>query len=316
MWQLLKDSLDADVPATLLYVLESSGSSPGRQGFAMAVTADEMQGSIGGGMMEKKLVEKGRANLQSATSHRQTAEIIKQIHNKEAAKNRSGMICSGEQTVMLYRVQQKDSDAVLQIVSCLENFQSAVFELSPQGISFQQNSSIANASFKYKNEHDWLYQERLGYQNHLYIIGGGHCSLALSNLMATLDFYVHVYDDRHHLPTVEQNDAAHETTSLNDYGQLASIIPEGENNYVVIMTVGYRTDDAVIRTLFYKEFRYVGVLGSKAKIEKMFAAYRSEGFDENRLQKLHAPIGIPIKSETPEEIAVSIAAEIIRVKNA
>jgi len=64
-----------------------------------------------------------------------------------------------------------------------------------------------------------------------------------------------------------------------------------------------------------KEFKYLGLLGSKSKIEKMLDDYRKEGVKEKFLQRIHTPIGLPIKSQTPEEIAISIAAEMIKVKN-
>jgi xanthine dehydrogenase accessory factor len=64
-----------------------------------------------------------------------------------------------------------------------------------------------------------------------------------------------------------------------------------------------------------KEFKYFGLLGSAYKIQKMFDDYRSEGISAGILQRIHAPVGLAIKSQTPEEIAVSIAAEIIQVKN-
>ena len=81
------------------------------------------------------------------------------------------------------------------------------------------------------------------------------------------------------------------------------------------MTFGYRTDDIALKALLNKEFKYIGVLGSKNKMEKLFDDYRSEGISESVLKRIHTPIGLDIKSQTPEEIAVSIAAEIIKVKN-
>ena len=102
---------------------------------------------------------------------------------------------------------------------------------------------------------------------------------------------------------------------LKNYSTIARHIPSGQNNYVVIMTFGYRTDDEAIDLLINKNFKYFGVLGSAKKIEEMFDGYKREGFDDNVLQKIHAPIGLPIRSQSPEEIAVSIAAEIIKVKN-
>lgn len=321
VWRLIKDSLNASVPVMLLYVLESNGSSPGRQGFFMAVTdRGRLEGSIGGGIMEHKLVEKAKKKLQEAgAGHQETkdeaqgGEMLKQVHDKSAAKNQSGMICSGEQTVWLYPVQQKEAVVIDQIMACLTRLQNATLQLSPQGLFFLDEPCNPAFSFQKAGER-WLYRERLGYVNHLYVVGGGHCSLALSGLMRTLDFYVHVFDTREGLSTMEKNNAAHRKEKLNDYGELSSLIPEGQNSYVVIMTFGYRTDDAAVRALLRKNFRYIGLLGSKAKIARLFKTYLDEGIEETAWQRFHAPIGAAIKSETPEEIAVSIAAEIIAVK--
>jgi xanthine dehydrogenase accessory factor len=160
-----------------------------------------------------------------------------------------------------------------------------------------------------------LYQEKLGYKNRLYIIGAGHCSLALSWMMSKMDFYVTLYDDRQDLKTFLENEYVHEKILLNDYSECKELIPPG-NQYVVVMTVGYRTDDIVIKSLMNRQFAYFGVLGSKKKLEKMFTDYRKEGVGDDVLQRIHSPVGIAINSQTPEEIAVSIAAEIISVKNA
>ena len=133
--------------------------------------------------------------------------------------------------------------------------------------------------------------------------------------MSTMDFYIHLFEDREHLNTMEANNYAHEKTIVKDYTELKELIPSGENNYVVVMTFGYRTDDIAVKALVNKDFKYFGLLVSKKKIEKMFSGYKNEGIDDNLLNKIHSPIGLQIKSETPEEIAVSIAAEIIKVKN-
>jgi xanthine dehydrogenase accessory factor len=312
-WQLIKDSLEEGLAVMLLYVLQSSGSSPGRSGFYMAVTGDgKMEGSIGGGMMEHKLVELARDKLKAVSGEPQ---IRKQIHNKSAAKDQSGMICSGEQTVLLYPVQQKDRESIEQIISCLRERGSGTLLLSPQSIGFLGESPKNKISFDYHNEESWLYKEIVGHQNHLYIVGGGHCALALSRLMSELDFYIHLYDVRQDLLTMVKNDAVHEKKVIADYNELSSLIPTGNSVYVVVMTFGYRTDDIAIRALLNKEVKYFGVLGSRAKIEKMFDDYQKEGIDQHLIRRIYAPVGLPILSQTPEEIAVSIAAEIIQVKN-
>jgi xanthine dehydrogenase accessory factor len=317
VWQLIYKSLVQKVPALLLYVLESKGSSPGRQGFFMAVnSAGEMEGSIGGGIMEHKFVEMAKKKLQAASNKELGSSITRQFHDKSAAKNRSGMICSGEQTNFLYRMQPDDLDDVNSLIECLQNNKNGLLELSPSGFSFSEEKEIVeNFHFEFHSEENWIYREKIGYKNILYIIGGGHCSLALSGIMSLTDFYIHLVDDRKELNTFEENNFVHQKTIVDDYGELEKLILSNENTYVVVMTFGYRTDDIAIRALSKKSFAYFGLLGSIAKIKKMFSGYRKEGIAEKDLQKIHAPVGLPINSQTPEEIAISIAAEIIQVKN-
>jgi xanthine dehydrogenase accessory factor len=308
IWKFIASGLQQQLPVTLLYVLKSSGSSPGRQGFFMGVNANgEMEGSIGGGIMEHRFVEMAKM--------KQEQSIRKQVHNKISGKNNSGMICSGEQTILLYLVKLEDILVIQRIIDLLEKKHHGTLTLSPAGIQFDDTIPHRDYSFRMNSENDWIYQEKIGYKNILSIIGGGHCSLAFSNLMSQMDFYIKVYDKRKNLKTMLENKTAHEKHVLTDYTELTHMVSPGQNHYVVIMTFGYRTDDEALRALFSKEFCYLGLLGSQSKIEKMFEVYRKENFDEQRLQRIFTPVGIPIKSQTPEEIAISIAAQIICEKN-
>jgi xanthine dehydrogenase accessory factor len=274
----------------------------------MAVTLHGvMEGSIGGGIMEHKFVEMAKELLKQDDT---PPAIRQQFHDKKN-DHQSGMICSGDQTIFLYRVKPEDLVTVETIISA----QYGALQLSHKGIHFTLNAnSQQDFYFKMSTDADWLYEELLGYKNKLFIIGGGHCSLALSKIMRLMDFYIHVYDTRADLHTLIQNEDAHEKTVLGDYSEL--LIPDGSHHYVVVMTVGYRTDDIVLRSLLHQSFAYLGILGSQAKIDKMFTDYTAAGISPAVLSRVHAPIGIPVKSQTPEEIAVSIAAEIIKVKNA
>ena len=327
IWQLINKCLQQQVPVMLLYVLQSEGSSPGRQGFFMAVdAAGNTEGSIGGGIMEHKFVEWAKeqlkenvhlafSDLRNAYTVEPQITIKKQFHNKSAAGNQSGMICSGEQTILLYRVMPQDSPVIQQLIKSLHQDLNGTLQLSPSGIQFNASIPAENFYFSMTSETDWVYREKTGFVNHLHVIGAGHCALALCRMMQDMDFYVHLYDDRSSLKTFNENRYAHEKKVIDDYESLASLVPDGDNQYVVVMTVGYRTDDMALRALWKKKFRYLGLLGSKSKIEKMFTDYRKEEIPETLLQSIHAPVGIAIHSETPEEIAISIAAEIIRVKN-
>ncbi len=312
VWQFIYTKLVASINVILLYVLESKGSSPGRQGFNMAIAADgNFCGTIGGGIMEHKFVEMALAKL---TESNNSNAVYKQIHDKSAAKNQSGMICSGEQTIFLYHVREEDARYINTLINSLQENKNGSLQLSPAGIMFSESIPRQNFHFEQK-ANNFLFIEKTGYKNKLHIIGGGHCALALSKIMREMDFYIYVYDEREGLNTMQQNDFAHEKIILNSYAELESLIESGENVYVVIMTFGYRTDDAALRALLNKQFKYIGLLGSKNKIKKMIIDYRKENMDESLLQKVHAPIGVQVKSQSSREIAVSIAAEIISVKN-
>ena len=312
VWDFISKKQMADIPVILLYVVQSEGSSPGRQGFKMGVAADgSFQGTIGGGIMEHKFVEMAKDHLkQSKHGH----ALYRQIHDKTSGKNQSGMICSGEQTILFYKIQEKDIIAIHAITEAIIHNKNGTLQLTPQGINF--SGEVLNADFTFEQqENDFSFKEKTGFKNILHIIGGGHCALALSRLVSTLDFYIHVYDDRSGLNTFDQNNFAHNKVNVASYSELSSLITGGENIYVVIMTFGYRTDDSAVRALLDKKFKYMGILGSKKKIDKMFIEYRKENIPPDRLREIHAPVGISIKSETTAEIAVSIAAEIISVKN-
>ena len=312
VWEFIAEKYAANIPVMLLYVLQSEGSSPGRQGFKMAVAADHnFCGTIGGGIMEHKFVEMAKSFLQEDKAEQ---EIYLQVHDKSAGKNQSGMICSGEQTIFIYRIQSADITAIHFLIDSVKGLRNGTLQLSNRGIAFSDDIPADHFQFIQEGE-DFLHKEKSGFKNILHIIGGGHCALALSKLMSDMDFYVKVYEERAELNTLAQNIYAHEKIMVDSYTELGSLVDSGADSFVVIMSFGYRTDDIALRALINKEFKYIGVLGSTKKMEKLFAEYRAQNISEELLRKIHSPIGIQIKSKTAAEIAVSITAEIIAVKN-
>jgi len=312
LWKFILQKLEHGKPVTLMCVVESTGSSPGRKGFKMAVAADEMCGSIGGGIMEHKFVEMAKDKLLS----QEEALVKKQFHQKSVGNNQSGMICSGEQTILMFRLDQASQKVIENIVSALEKNETGLLRITAKEIDFQNGiSSREKFEFNMHNEKEFEYKEVLGYEHHLYIIGGGHCALALSKLMHSLDFYIHLFEERQELNTMMENNFAHEKIIVKDYKELEELIPAGEKKYVVVMTFGYRTDNTAMRALSGKELKYLGVLGSVSKMQQLFKEWRADGLPAEWLDKIYSPVGLQIKSETPEEIAISIAAQIIQVKN-
>ena len=296
----------------LLVVAESSGSSPGRQGFKMIVAQDEMCGSIGGGVMEVALVDEAKSHISDFRF--KNAQVIEQVHRKNSSDS-SGMICSGRQTVVSYELKLADLQTVFEIIDALENRREKILRITDMKFEILNLKSENDFKFQRCGETAFIYEEKLGVKNKLFIIGGGHCALALSELMSKMDFYISLFDDREDLNTLRKNEFVHEKKIIDSYENIGDFVESGVNVYVVVMTLGYKFDEIVIRSLFEKSFKYFGVLGSKAKMAKLLRDLRKDGFDEEKIKRIRTPIGVEINSRTPVEIAVSIAAEIIAVKN-
>ncbi len=320
LWEFIATRITLGESMMLLVVSESQGSSPGRPGYKMAVAADgEMYGSIGGGVMEVNLVERARDMMSEpgaiATGFPATA-LIEQVHQKNAI-NPSGMICSGRQTVIRKLLTADDANTVNTIVECIQNPGQLAFEISNSKFQIVGNkTNNSQLYFSRTSETEFVYQEKLGTVNELIIIGGGHCALALSELMSRLDFRVRIFDDRPELNTIGKNEFADEVTIIDSYEDIGKYVASDADTYVSVMTLGYASDAVVIRQLIDSDFKYFGVLGSRAKMATLMQELRDNGFGEERLSRIRTPIGLPINSHSPEEIAVSIAAEIISVKNA
>jgi xanthine dehydrogenase accessory factor len=330
IWRFAAERLQREESVMLLVVAESSGSSPGRQGFKMIVAQDDLSGSIGGGVMEVALVEqaewkiengKWKMDEQNPESEIQNlkCKIVEQVHQKNKP-NSSGMICSGRQTVILFGLNSEHLKIVKNIIRAVENHQNCRLQISNFKFQIMENpaeSETQSEDFKFQisGENEFIYEERIGFKNKLFIVGGGHCALALSEIMAKTDFHISLFDDRADLNTLAKNEFVHEKKIIDSYENIGEFIESGANIFVVVMTLGYKFDEIVIRKLFDKNFKYFGVLGSKAKMKTLLKSLEKEGFDKQKLKEIHTPIGLKINSRTPEEIAISIAAEIIAVKN-
>ncbi len=310
-WKHLLSKLRDNQNVYLITVIENKGSSPGRKGFKMVVAEDGfIFGSIGGGVMEFSLVEEVRKLLQN---EEYKVFLKKQIHRGHK-EDGSGMICSGEQTVVFHPLNARYLSTVERILHCLQGNTKGALVLTPTSISFSEEVLVDNFECEISSALDWVFKEQLGFISTLYIVGGGHVSVAVSELFVTLGFHVVVFDDRENLNTLELNKSAH-NKKIIDFLEVANYIAEGPESYVAIMTNRYIDDKLVLSQLIRNNYAYLGVLGSKAKLKTMWNALQKEGFTETEISNVHGPIGLPIKSQTPDEIAISIAAEIIGIRN-
>ena len=145
------------------------------------------------------------------------------------------------------------------------------------------------------------------------LFGAGHCSVALCPLLTTVGFRVTVVDNRPELTTRERFPTA-DAVLCCDLAHINDAVTIGDDDYVVIMTNGHRHDFVVEEQVLRGQYAYIGVIGSRTKTASVNALLRQAGISEEAIAAVHTPIGTAIKAVTPEEIAVSIAGEMICVR--
>ena len=147
----------------------------------------------------------------------------------------------------------------------------------------------------------------------LYIFGAGHVSVNLYKVAQNAGFDVIVVDDRDAYANRDRFPHANEVMA-EDFDQAMARLTPNESSYIVIVTRGHRDDMRVLRWAVQTRARYVGMIGSKRKTIAIFKELQREGLPAQRFERVHAPVGLDIGAVTPEEIAVSITAELIAVR--
>lgn len=193
--------------------------------------------------------------------------------------------------------RQLDERARLLAREALESRESRTVSLELAGVAWQ------------------LYVEPLHPRPELVIVGAGHIARPLCAIGAMLDFRVSVLDDRPEYASEEFFPAASRLL-LVDWENPFEKVSVGPDTYVVLVTRGHKYDYDCIHQLLKMDARpaYVGMIGSRRRVTAAFEALVSDGVDPARLEDLRAPIGLNIGAESPEEIAVAIAAEIVRTR--
>ena len=313
VWKFIQRELQEGEKVMLMVVVDLKGSTPGKRGFKMAVSGrGGLLGSVGGGVMEYNMVNMARDILKQEDIE---PLVVRQVHNPNAEKDRSGLLCSGLQVNLLYPLERVHLEIVDAIVNAYETGEAGTLELQPGFVGFDPESAEQHTiNWEMQSDDEWFYSESIGKKPVCYIFGGGHLSLPLSQVMRMLDFKVVVYDNRQGLNTMESNMYAHKKEII-DYNQAAKLVESGEHSYVAIMTVSHDADQKILRQMLPLSLKYLGMIGSKSKVRKIFEALQQGGATEEQLAKVDSPMGIDIGSQTVEEIAISIAAAVVRTKH-
>jgi xanthine dehydrogenase accessory factor len=202
---------------------------------------------------------------------------------------------------------------------CYENdafgkAREAIGHRRPQLVRYELSDDFAQETGLICGGQMEVYIEPIEPSPELYVIGAGHVGFHLARLAHEVGFRVHVVDDREKFANRERfPDAAEVVTDDITAWLTRTALPA--HAYVVIVTRGHTNDLEALRALAPKEVRYLGLIGSRAKVARIYDALTHDGVPAEQLAPVHAPIGLDIGAVTPQEIAVSILAELIAVKH-
>ncbi|MEW5910173.1 MAG: XdhC/CoxI family protein, partial [Thermodesulfobacteriota bacterium] len=299
-----------------------------------------LRGTIGGGRMEFLLIEKAKEMIPK----KESAILKLSLTGSDVLK--SEMLCGGRVEIFLEPLSSEHPgvrEIFSKIVETVKSgkrcrFLSEVAEgirANEGGFRavIDENGSITGTLsgldierltpflktdspqlLKIKGLERNIFVETIRPADTVYIFGGGHISKFLSPLAVLIGFRVVVIDDRPEFADPERFPEADEVvvSSFSESFRSLQILP---SSYVVIVTRGHIHDREVLRMALEKKPGYIGMIGSTRKRDKIYSSLKKEGFSKEMLDAVHCPVGLMINALTPEEIAVSIVAQLIEVKN-
>lgn len=304
----------------LVAIISRQGSAPRGAGSLMLVGAEgHILGSIGGGAVEK------RSELMALDLLKRKTSLCHFFQLHERAKEDIGMICGGDVNVLFQYIPGESADWAALAGAILERIKSRApgwLSLKTDGsfpslLDSDGNALLGEAVPGIFGNGSWLPQQSAEVFNlalpvgeRAYIFGGGHCAQALAPVLQSVGFRVTVFDEREEFANRARFPAA-EHVILGKYTRLADSLTITAEDYVVIMTNGHVHDLDVEDQVLRGPFAYVGVIGSSRKTASVNEKLRARGVSEAAIAQVHTPIGTVIKAVTPEEIAISIAGEMI-----
>ena len=315
-WEQVGGCLDQGERVFVACVAESTRGSPGTAGAKLLVAeGGELFGTVGGGMMEHRLVEQARELLRSGGAQPERRTLV---HSDTAEGEHSGLVCEGSQTnVFCVLAGERDCATVGAIAAAVREDRPAWMAVDADGLRLtERDAALSRPPFALTGDGErWRYEEDLLNRRRLAVIGGGHCAVALAEVMARLGYRAQIFDTRTEVVTHDRAAAVGTVTHVADYAEAGPLIAWPELTAVVVMTADYLTDVRALLGTAELPFPFEGLMGGRRKIARIFARLREEGVRQEGLDRVHAPVGLDIGSDTPEEIAVSVAAQILRERN-
>jgi len=183
----------------------------------------------------------------------------------------------------------------------------------PRHLSFQLGEDAAHDNGLICGGQLDVFVEPVVPQPRAYIFGAGHISKSLSKVLTMAGFETTVIDDRETFANRERFPEAAEVLS-GEYEQICDSLHVTEASYIIIVTRGHRDDMRILRWASSTQAKYIAMIGSKRKVISVAKELEKEGIPPDRLKQIHAPMGLEIGAVSPEEIAISVAAEMIAIR--
>lgn len=325
----------------LARIIRRSGSAPRDVGSMCVVTRDHIFGSVGGGSIEHQMVLSARQLLDTGDS----SVYQFRMNNEDVAE--TGMICGGDVDLFLepifpanttksslYREVARRvetyapgflitriadripaaSEAANLFIAPEQDAIGAIEGLSPQYLNYHHLESTHQDAFDLvpsTGTAPTLFIERIDLIHSVILFGAGHVSEYVAKLAKMVGFHVTVIDDRVEFANHERFPDA-DTVIVDGvetvFGQLNITVA----SYLVILTRGHLYDQSVLEKALHTKAGYIGMIGSKRKRNLIYQSLIESGVDQEALDRVCSPVGVPINAQTPEEIAVSIVAELIK----
>lgn len=322
-------ALEEKQSVVIVAIVRSSGSAPRTSGARMLVRADgSIAGTVGGGALEGKCISK---SLELYKMTDQYAELDFSLSASAVASE--GMVCGGVVSVLLQKVDSSLLDTFLQL---RRDFRSGLHPMlltvlpgigaPPQSLVYGAEAikefgpEFANRVGKKTGRTPFLapsgqrevFVETLVSPGVVHLLGAGHVAFATAQLAAFADFEVVVVDDRAEFANAERYPMAREVRVVGSFDDcLGQLSPD---DYVVIVTRGHLHDKEVLAQALKTKAGYIGMIGSRKKRDVVYEALSENGFNENDIKRVYSPIGLSIGADTPNEIALSIVAELVKVR--
>ncbi len=344
----LLESLQKKERCVFATIVETHGSTPQKPASSAVFGKNGLiAGTIGGGSVEHRIQEKATEAVTSGNSGIFRFELNDDIHADDSA------ICGGGMTILLDAAPEKHlsvfealnksfTSGIPGVLLTKGNFVSnsdftinrfwvtsepaaalndneqeevkkAVYDMLRNPVKNELRELVIPASPETKG--DFIILESIVPKSRLVIAGAGHVGKALSHFGKLLDFEVIVWDDREEYANRDNLPDADKIISGNVQNGLSDL-NSNNDTFVVIVTRGHKNDSEVLKQVISSEAGYIGMIGSSKKVLQVREKSIGEGWATTaQWEKIHAPIGLKIGSETVEEIAVSIAAELIQVRS-